>query len=61
LRSQTYAYLRSLAADYPEVVTLYVGGTTFEGREILGVKLSFKEGNPKIFVEAGELSNILSR
>jgi len=51
--NDTYAYLRSLAADYPDVVKLYVGGTTFEGREILGVKLSFKEGNPKIFVESG--------
>lgn len=51
--NDTYAYLRSLAADYPDVVNLYVGGTTFEGREILGVKLSFKEGNPKIFVESG--------
>jgi len=49
----TYAFLRSVATDYPNVVKLYVGGTTFEGREILGVKLSFKEGNPKIFVESG--------
>lgn len=51
--NDTYDYLRSLAKDYPDVVKLYVGGTTFEGRDILGVKLSYKEGNPKIFVESG--------
>lgn len=50
---ETYSYLRSLAVDYPDVVKLYIGGTTFEGRVILGVKLSYKEGNPKIFVESG--------
>jgi hypothetical protein len=55
LPSQTYAYLQSLAEEYPDLVTLYVGGTTFERRDILGVKLSYKEGNPKIFVESGEL------
>jgi hypothetical protein len=59
LPSQTYDYLRSLAKDYPDVVKLYVGGTTFEGRDILGVKLSYKEGNPKIFVESGEVLNTL--
>jgi hypothetical protein len=53
--SQTYDYLRSLAEEHPQHVELYVGGSSHEGRDILGVKLSYKEGNPKIFVESGEL------
>jgi hypothetical protein len=55
LYSQTYDYLRSLAEDHPDLVQLYVGGSSYEGRDILGVRLSYKEGNPKIFVESGEL------
>jgi hypothetical protein len=53
--SQTYDYLRSLAEEHPQHVKLYVGGSSYEGRDILGVKLSYKDGNPKIFVESGEL------
>lgn len=52
---QTNDYLRSLAEDYPDIVQLYVGGSSYEGRDILGVKLSYKDGNPKIFIESGKL------
>ncbi|KDR22871.1 Zinc carboxypeptidase A 1 [Zootermopsis nevadensis] len=50
---ETNDYLRSLAEDYPDIVQLYVGGSSYEGRDILGVKLSYKDGNPKIFIESG--------
>ncbi|PNF39269.1 Zinc carboxypeptidase A 1 [Cryptotermes secundus] len=51
--NETYGYLQSLVEEHPQHVALYVGGRSYEGREILGVKLSYKEGNPKIFVESG--------
>jgi len=40
-----YTWLRSLSADYPNIVTLIQVGDSYEGRPILGVKLSFKPGN----------------
>ena len=48
-----YSWLNSLAKAYPERVEVVVGGKTFEGRPIKGVKLSFKEGNPTVFIEGG--------
>ena len=30
-----------------------IGGSSYEGRRIKGVKLSYKEGNPGIFIEGG--------
>lgn len=50
----TYAWLKSLAKKYPQDVTVIKGGKTYEGRSILGVKIS-KSGKerPGIFVEAG--------
>ncbi|XP_012160052.1 zinc carboxypeptidase A 1 [Ceratitis capitata] len=37
----TYAWLRSLAEKYPEQVSLFVAGKSYEGREILGVKIAY--------------------
>ncbi|XP_030555167.1 zinc carboxypeptidase A 1-like [Drosophila novamexicana] len=50
----TYAWLQSLAKQYPQIVTLIEGGKTYQGRSILGVKIS-KSGTekPGIFIEAG--------
>ncbi|XP_064553694.1 zinc carboxypeptidase A 1-like [Drosophila montana] len=50
----TYAWLQSLAKQYPQIVTLIEGGKTYQGRSILGVKIS-KSGaeKPGIFIEAG--------
>ncbi|GLG98821.1 Zinc carboxypeptidase A 1 [Gryllus bimaculatus] len=48
-----YNWLDSLEAQYPGVVSVVVGGTTYEGREIRGVKVSYKAGNPGVFVEGG--------
>ncbi|PSN45347.1 Zinc carboxypeptidase A 1 [Blattella germanica] len=51
--SMIYAWLDSLVATYPGIVTPIVGGRTYQGREIRGVKLSFKAGNPGVFIESG--------
>jgi len=45
--------LDSLEEKYPNNVKVVVGGTTYEGREIKGVKVSFAEDNPGIFIEGG--------
>lgn len=38
---------------YPGVVTSVVGGFSYEGREIKGVKVSFKADNPVVIFEGG--------
>nr|Q29NC4.1 RecName: Full=Zinc carboxypeptidase A 1; Flags: Precursor [Drosophila pseudoobscura pseudoobscura] len=50
----TYAWLQTLAIENPGVVTLIEGGKTYQGRSILGVKIT-KSGKekPGIFLEAG--------
>lgn len=48
-----YKRLDELAAQYPDKVQVVVGGKTYEGREIKGVKVSFKKENPGIFIEGG--------
>ena len=50
---EIYAFLDSLAATYPDKVQTVIGGKTYEGRQIKGVKVSFKSGNPGIFLEGG--------
>ncbi|KAK4881665.1 hypothetical protein RN001_004984 [Aquatica leii] len=47
-----YDWLKSLTFHYPHV-TLINGGTSYENRTILGVKVSFKPGNKIIFLEGG--------
>ncbi|CAD6208967.1 GSCOCG00010780001-RA-CDS [Cotesia congregata] len=48
---EIYAWLDSLEKTYPDKVKVVVAGKTYEGREIKGVKVSFKKGNPGIFIE----------
>lgn len=48
-----YKRLDELAVQYPNTVQVVVGGKSYEGREIKGVKLSFKANNPGIFIEGG--------
>ncbi|KYN42302.1 Zinc carboxypeptidase A 1, partial [Trachymyrmex septentrionalis] len=48
-----YKKLDDLAKQYPDKVETVVAGKTYEGREIKGVKVSFKAGNPGIFIESG--------
>lgn len=54
---EIYSWLDLLAEKYPNNVEVIVAGKTYEGREIKGVKVSFKSGNPGIFIE----SNIHAR
>lgn len=49
---EVYDWLDELVQKYKEVTPL-VGGETYEGRKIRGVKLSHKKGNPGIFIESG--------
>ncbi|XP_058980952.1 zinc carboxypeptidase A 1-like [Musca domestica] len=50
----TYRWLQQLAVNYPGVVTLIEGGKSYQGRSILGVKISkTKSEKPGIFIEAG--------
>ncbi|XP_063241177.1 zinc carboxypeptidase-like [Bacillus rossius redtenbacheri] len=50
---EIHAWLRSLSARYPGVVTLLNVGKSTEGRDLLGVKVSYKRGNKGIFIEGG--------
>ncbi|EDW13422.1 zinc carboxypeptidase A 1 [Drosophila mojavensis] len=50
----TYSWMVSLAKMYPHVVTLIEGGKTYQGRSILGVKISKSlSEKPGILLEAG--------
>ncbi|CAK9797268.1 Zinc carboxypeptidase A 1 [Anthophora quadrimaculata] len=48
-----YRWLDSLVAQHPKIVKPIIGGTSYEGRSIRGVKLSYKEGNSGVFIEGG--------
>jgi hypothetical protein len=50
---QVTDWLDSLVKTYPGVVTPVVGGFSYEGRQIKGVKVSFKAGNPVVIFEGG--------
>lgn len=50
---EIYAWMDQLAKDHPDNVELLVGGRTYQGREIRGVKLSFGSEKPGVFVEGG--------
>ncbi|KAL7739655.1 hypothetical protein ACLKA6_018863 [Drosophila palustris] len=50
----TYSWMVTLSKQYPHVVTLIEGGKTYQGRSILGVKISKSlSEKPGIFLEAG--------
>nr|ABV60312.1 putative carboxypeptidase B [Lutzomyia longipalpis] len=49
-------YLRQLGTEYPNLITVEVAGNSYEGREILVVRISntgFDGTKPKIFIDAG--------
>jgi len=50
---EIYKNLDDLATQYPDKVQIIVGGKSYEGRQIKGVKVSFKHNNPGIFIEGG--------
>jgi len=50
---EIYKNLDDLATQYPDKVQIIVGGKSYEGRQIKGAKVSFKNNNPGIFIEGG--------
>ncbi|XP_037926695.1 zinc carboxypeptidase-like [Hermetia illucens] len=52
-----YGWLDHILETYPQETSAFVIGKSFEGREIRGLKISYKPNNPGIFVE----SNIHAR
>ncbi|KAJ8927936.1 hypothetical protein NQ314_019567 [Rhamnusium bicolor] len=48
-------FLQNVVSDYPSIATLFQAGESYEGRAILGVKLSYSSANEDnaIFVESG--------
>lgn len=54
---EIYAWLDLIESRYPDIVTPFTIGNSHEGRPIRGVKISYKEGNPAVFIE----SNIHAR
>ncbi|XP_034099432.1 zinc carboxypeptidase-like [Drosophila albomicans] len=51
------AWLDEILEKYSDVTEGFVVGTSYEGRTIRGIKISYKEGNPGVFIE----SNIHAR
>lgn len=50
---EIYTNLDDLARQHPNNVQTIVGGKSYEGRIIKGVKISFEANNPGIFIEGG--------
>lgn len=48
-----YSWFDDLAAANPTNVSIVVGGSTFEGRQIKGVKISNGPGKKAVFFEGG--------
>lgn len=51
---EIYAWLDTLVEEYPTLLTPIVGGSSYEGRQIRGVKLSYPNipNKPGVFLEA---------
>lgn len=47
------SWMDDLAKSYPTIVTALVGGLSYEGREIKGLKISHGTGKRIIFIEGG--------
>ncbi|XP_065072624.1 zinc carboxypeptidase-like [Ochlerotatus camptorhynchus] len=47
-----YAWLNEMVQSYPGILSRTVYGNSFEGRDLIAVKLSHKANNPGIFIEA---------
>uniref|UniRef100_A0A1L8DQV7 Putative carboxypeptidase a n=1 Tax=Nyssomyia neivai TaxID=330878 RepID=A0A1L8DQV7_9DIPT len=50
---EIYEWLDVMAYTYSSIAEVVVGGVSFEGRQIRGLKISHKSGNPGVFIEAG--------
>ncbi|KAM8707872.1 hypothetical protein ACLKA7_014923 [Drosophila subpalustris] len=54
---EIYAWLDLIESRYPDLVTPFTIGKSYEGRPIRGIKISYKMGNKAVFIE----SNIHAR
>lgn len=54
---EIYDWLDVLESRYPDIVTPFSIGNSYEGRVIRGIKISYKPGNKAVFIE----SNIHAR
>ncbi|XP_055308598.1 zinc carboxypeptidase-like [Sitodiplosis mosellana] len=50
--STIYAWLDDLLQKHPNILTNYNFGTSYEGRPLRAIKVSYRKGNPTIFIEA---------
>ncbi|XP_069700914.1 zinc carboxypeptidase-like [Periplaneta americana] len=48
-----HSWLDELVEKHPGVLETQLAGLSYEGRQIKGVKLSYQEENPGVFIEAG--------
>lgn len=46
-------WLDEMVAAHSDIAEIIIGGTSFEGREIRGIKISHNEGSAGVFIEAG--------
>lgn len=46
-------WLHSMVKKFPNKTEIVIGGKSYEGRPIKGVKISYKENNPGVFIEGG--------
>lgn len=51
--SDIEAWMDDIATSYPTIVTFVVGGLSYEGREIKGLKISHGNAKRVIFIESG--------
>nr|XP_017013712.2 zinc carboxypeptidase [Drosophila takahashii] len=54
--NDTHRWMQNLVAKYPDIVSVFVAGQSYEGRELLGLKINHKDGRAgkqAIFLEAG--------
>ncbi|XP_059616591.1 zinc carboxypeptidase-like [Phlebotomus argentipes] len=51
--AEIYEWLDVMAYAHSSVARTVVGGVSHEGREIKGLRISHKSGNPGVFIEAG--------
>ncbi|XP_058814852.1 zinc carboxypeptidase-like [Topomyia yanbarensis] len=50
--AEIHAWLDEMVGQYPSILSSTIYGQSFEGRDLKAVKLSHKDGNPGIFIEA---------
>lgn len=51
------AWLDGILARYPDVTEGFEVGKSYEGRTIRGLKISYKSGNPGVFIESNIHAN----